>query len=107
VGKTYSRHFADFNPFDRVNPADRTQSWEAPGYTVFDLHAGYTLDLPTVRSRVKVFANVFNLFDKIYVQDALDNSSFSGFAPLTHAADDAEVFIGLPRTFTLGLQIIR
>jgi hypothetical protein len=40
------------------------------------------------------------------VQDALDNSSFNGF-DFDHDADDAEVFMGLPRTFTLGVQIIR
>jgi len=107
VGKTYSEHYSDFNPFDRVNPADRTQSWKAPGYTLVDLHATYDVNLPRVGRRVRLFANVFNLFDELYVQDALDNSSFSGFAPLTHTADDAEVFMGLPRTFTLGLQINR
>jgi hypothetical protein len=109
VGKTYSNYFADFNPFDRVNPADRTQSWEIPGYTLFDLHATYDVDLPAVGRRVRLFANVFNLFDETYIQDALDNSSFNAYAAdgKNHKADDAEVFIGLPRTFTLGLQISR
>ncbi|MGH7501216.1 MAG: TonB-dependent receptor [Longimicrobiales bacterium] len=107
VGKSYFSNYADFNPFDRTDPADRTQSWKVPNYSVFDLHAGYDLNMPAVGSRVRLFANVFNLFDTVYVQDALDNSSFNGFAPLDHEADDAEVFMGLPRTFTLGLQIIR
>ena len=105
VGKTYSNHYADFNPFDRDDPDDRAQSWKTPGYTVVDLHAGYNLQLPTM-GRVRLFANVLNLFDKLYIQDALDNSSFSGF-DADHDADDAEVFIGLPRSFVLGVQVSR
>jgi outer membrane receptor protein involved in Fe transport len=106
VGKSYFKNYSDFNPFGRTDPTDRTQSWQVPNYSVFDLHAGYDLNLPQVGSRVRLFANLFNVFDKVYVQDALDNSSFNGF-DFDHDADDAEVFMGLPRTFTLGVQIIR
>jgi hypothetical protein len=106
VGKSYFKNYSDFNPFSRTDPTDRAQSWKVPNYSVFDLHAGYDLNLPSVGSRVRLFANMFNVFDKLYVQDALDNSSFNNF-DLDHDADDAEVFMGLPRTFTLGLQIIR
>lgn len=116
VGKTFMRHYADFDPFSRTNPlfpsevdsggkaGDRgVQSWRAPDYTVFDLHAGYELPGARFGTRMKVFANVFNVLDEIYIQDALDNSRFNGF-DFDHDADDAEVYFGLPRTFTLGIQ---
>jgi iron complex outermembrane receptor protein len=106
VGRTYGNYYSDYNPFDRTDASDRTQAWQIPGYTLFDLHAGYDINLPQFGSQVKLFANVFNLFDELYVQDALDNSSFNGFDD-DHDADDAEVFMGLPRTFTLGIQITR
>jgi hypothetical protein len=38
------------------------------------------------------------------VQDAIDNSSFNGF-DLDHDADDAEVFLGIPRNINLGFQV--
>jgi iron complex outermembrane receptor protein len=107
VGKTFANHYAEFNPADRTDPDDRAQSWKVPGYTVFDLHAGWDLPLPTLPVKARLFANVFNLFDELYVQDALDNSSFNAYTGngRTHSADDAEVFIGLPRTFNLGISI--
>lgn len=107
VGKTFANHYAEFSPEDRTDPNDRAQSWKAPGYTVFDLNAGY--DLPLRRSPVKarLNVNVFNLFDKLYIQDALDNSSFNAFTGngRTHSADDAEVFLGMPRRINIGITL--
>jgi hypothetical protein len=119
VGKTFDRMFAEFDPFSRTNSNDRNQSWETPGYTVFDLHAAYRLNdvLPVWRGGdVRLFLNVFNLFDKTYIQDAVDNSGFNGFYNCTnpsractddlgHDAESAEVFLGLPRTFNFGFQV--
>ncbi len=104
VGKTFANHYSNFDPLGRTDPDDRVQSWKAPGYTVFDLHAGYDLPLQTLPVDLRIFANVFNLFDTLYIQDALDNSRFNGFDG-DHDADDAEVFLGLPRTFTLGFSV--
>ena len=107
-GKTFDRHFSEFSPFNRTSPTDRAQPWQAPGYTVFDLHGSYRLGdvLPVWRGGdLRVFANLFNALDEVYVQDAVDNSSFNGFAPLQHKADDAEVFLGLPRSFNVGFEI--
>jgi iron complex outermembrane receptor protein len=105
VGKTFLDHYSDYNPFGRTDPDDRVQPWKAPNYSVFDLHAGY--DVPRSLTRnlaVEVFANMFNVFDAVYILDALDNSSFNAF-DRDHDADDAEVFFGLPRRFTAGLSI--
>ncbi|MCK5738324.1 hypothetical protein KAH55_04050, partial [bacterium] len=53
---------------------------------------------------VKIFAHVLNLLDEVYVQDAVDNSSYNGFDK-NHTADDAEVYLGLPRTFNIGIEV--
>jgi outer membrane receptor protein involved in Fe transport len=58
---------------------------------------------------LQLFAHVFNLFDKIYIQDAVDNSSYNGYYgpndEYSHTAMSAEVFLGLPRTYNFGLRI--
>lgn len=107
VSKLFGKHWAEYDPFSRTDPDDTTQSWQAPGYSVFDLHGSYNVSnlLPGARGGdVRLFVNVFNLFDQMYVQDAVDNSSFNGFDG-DHDADDAEIFIGLPRSFNVGFSI--
>lgn len=106
VGKTFLDHYSDFNPFDRTDASETgIQPWQAPDYSLFDLHAGYNLPRSVTRNlQIELFANVFNVFDEVYISDALDNSSFNAFDD-DHDADDAEVFFGLPRRFTLGASI--
>ena len=108
VGRTYDRHYSEFNPVDWTRANDSAQSWRAPGYTVFDLNASYRLLnlIPAWRGGdVRLFAHVFNVLDAVYVQDAVDNSAFNGFPPLEHKADDAEVFLGIPRTINMGFEL--
>ena len=95
------------------------QSWNPPGYTVFDLHLSYQLaeemSAAVGGGSVKLFFNAYNILDEIYVQDATDNSRFNGYRNdaerergiLSHKADDAEVFLGVPRFFNFGFQISR
>lgn len=115
LGRTYARHFAAFDPLSRAlfdedgdgqvdSTPDRAQSWQAPGYSVFDLNFGYRIPLNTLPVSLDLTANVFNLFDATYILDATDNSSFNGFDG-DHDADDAEVYFGLPRRFNIGLRL--
>jgi iron complex outermembrane receptor protein len=105
VGKSFMNHYSDYSPFDRDDPNDRAQPWQAPDYSVFDLHAGYNVPSSATRGlEIQLFANVFNVFDQVYIQDSLDNSPFNGFDD-DHDADDAEVFFGLPRRLTLGASV--
>lgn len=121
VGKSFGKHYADFNPFNRTSADERgVQSWQAPGYTIFDLHASYRLSrvLPAWRGGdVRAFVNVFNLFDTMYVQDATDNSSFNGYyacedtgSPCAedrgHHAASAEIFVGAARTVNVGFEVV-
>lgn len=102
VGTSYFRHYSDFNPLDRDDQTDRSQPWQAPNYTVFNMHVNYTFD--NILEGTTFFLNMFNLLDETYIQDAVDNSSFNGFDG-DHDADDAEVFLGLPRRYNFGIRV--
>jgi len=107
-GRTYWNHYAGFNPVDRDDPDEAgIQAWKAPGFTVVDLHASYRLgDLIPVwqGGDVRLFMNVYNLLDELYISHATDNSQYNDFDG-DHDADDAEVFLGQPRMFNLGFEI--
>lgn len=117
VGKTFGKHYANYNLFDRETSLDEgVQPWSPPGYTVFEMHASYRLPSEVTGAfggDVRLFLHVFNLFDTVYVQDATDNSQYNGYADatedargaLSHKADDAEVFLGYPRSLNFGFQI--
>ena len=104
----YASHFSDWDPFSRTDPDDKGQSWEAPSYGLIDFHATYDLPLSLGGVRLQAFAHVFNVLDELYIQDAVDNSRFNAFRDdgKNHKADDAEVFIGMPRTVNAGLSFI-
>ena len=102
VGTSFYRHWSDFDPINRDDPNDRAQTWQAPNYTVFNLHLNYTLD--NILEGSSLFLNIFNILDETYIQDATDNSRFNGFDG-DHDADDAEVFLGLPRRYNFGVRI--
>ncbi|MFH1763335.1 MAG: TonB-dependent receptor plug domain-containing protein, partial [Gemmatimonadota bacterium] len=108
-GRTYWNYYAQYNPIDRTNRSEAgIQSWKTPGYTVVDLHASYRLTdlIPLWRGGdVRLFLNAYNLLDKVYISDAVDNSSYNAYGTKAHKADDAEVFLGQPRFFNLGFEV--
>ena len=108
-GRSYWNHYAEFNPVDRTDRDEAgIQSWKTPGYTVFDLHTSYRLGdiIPVWKGGdVRLFANVYNIFDELYVSDATDNSSYNSFDK-DHDADSAEIFLGMPRNLNLGFEIV-
>jgi hypothetical protein len=114
VGRYYANHYANWDPFSRTTEGDTEQSWKTPSYTVFDLHADYTLPLQSDVD-INIFVHVFNLFDEIYIQDALDNSAYNSYRLKDengdryivnpHSADAAEVFLGIPQIFNFGFKI--
>ena len=117
VGKSFGKHYANFDPFSRRHQVELSvQSWQPPGYSVFDFHASYRLSdemSAPFGGNVKLFIHGFNIFDVLYIQDATDNSRYNGYEDegeddrgrLSHQADDAEVFVGYPRSFNFGFQI--
>ena len=104
VYKYYGQYYADFNPFDRTDINDRKQSWKIPSYGLMDFHLMYDLPFSLSGVKLQLFAHLYNALDEIYVQDAVDNSKYNAWDK-DHDADDAEVFLGLPRFFNVGLSI--
>ncbi len=100
----YRDHYAAFDVFSRTDADDTTQSWKIPAYSKFNIHLDYQLPVNFKGIKVGVFAHLFNVLDAVFVQDAVDNSKYNGFDG-DHDADDAEVYLGLPRTFNAGINI--
>ena len=50
-------------------------------------------------------SHVFNATDAVFVQDAVDNSQYNSYGDKTHSAHNAEVFLGTPRYFNVGLSV--
>jgi len=113
VYKFYADNYADWDPFSRTDSTDRAQSWKAPDYSLVDLHISYDLPVHIGGMRLQAFAHVFNLLDAVYVQDAVDNSRYNAFGYwagrtvpyFPHTASAAEVFLGLPRQWNVGLKL--
>ena len=118
IGKYYANHYAAFDPFDRAaddpddpDTYDRGQPWKIPSYFFADLHASYQLPIEWQGIGVSIFAHALNVFDTVYISDAVDNSSYNAFRDddgnivNPHKADAAEVFLGLPMSFNLGIQL--
>ena len=105
----YDNNYSDWSPSSREYDgsdadADREQVWEAPSYSKVDVHASYAL--PEVAGfHPQVFAHVFNALDATYVQDAVDHSQYNSWGDKVHAAQNAEVFLGSPRYFNVGLSV--
>lgn len=107
----YDRFWANWDPSSReikpgVDP-DRVQNWEVPDYGKIDLHAKYDIPVNFGNVGFQAYLHVFNALDAIYIQDAVDNSQYNAFTAdgKAHKADDAEVYIGMPRRINFGLNI--
>jgi len=104
--KIYDDNYADWSPDSRevTGDEDRAQVWKAPGYNKLDLHLSYKL--PEIAGLdLTVHGHVFNALDNVYVQDATDNSKYNGYGDKLHLAHNAEVFLGTPRYYNLGLTV--
>ena len=102
----YDNHYADWSPDSREveGDADRAQVWKSPSYGKLDLHLSYKL--PEIAGLdMTLSGHIFNALDDVYVQDAVDNSKYNGYGDKVHAAHNAEVFLGTPRSFNLGLSV--
>ena len=72
-----------------------------------DLNASYNLPFEISGAKAQIVLNVRNLFDEVYIQDALDNSRYNAypFRVNDHSASAAEVYLGMPTSYNLGLKI--
>jgi len=104
--KFYDDNYADWSPDSRevTGDEDRAQVWSAPSYSKLDLHLSY--NLPEIAGLdLTLHGHVFNALDAVYVQDAVDNSKYNGYGDKLHLAHNAEVFLGTPRYYNLGLTV--
>jgi len=103
----YDNHYSDWSPDAREvddDGADRAQVWKTPSYGKLDLHLSYKL--PEVAGLdLTLTGHLFNALDNVYIQDAVDNSKYNGYGDKLHLAHNAEVFLGTPRHFNLGLTV--
>jgi iron complex outermembrane receptor protein len=107
----YDEFYSDWSPTSREygegDTPDRKSSWQIPHYSVVDLNASYDIPFEFRGAKPQLVVNVRNLFDTVYIQDATDNSRFNAypFRVNSHTANSAEVFMGMPTTFNLGLKV--
>ena len=104
----YAENYSDWSPDAREiedGEADRAQVWKAPAYSRLNFHLNYDLPVDLGGTDISLFAHVFNALDAVYVQDAVDHSQYNGYGDRTHSAHNAEVFLGVPRNFNLGLKV--
>jgi len=105
----YDNNYSDWSPDAREYDgsdadADREQVWMAPAYNKLDLHASYKL--PKIGGLdMTLTGHIFNALDEVFVQDAVDHSKYNSYGDKVHAAHNAEVFLGTPRYFNLGLTV--
>ena len=104
--RMYDDNYADWSPDSREidGDADEAQVWKAPSYSKLDLHFAYKL-LDIAGFGMTLTGHVFNALDDVYVQDAVDNSQYNGYGDKVHAAHNAEVFLGTPRYYNIGLSV--
>ena len=115
--KHYREFYAEWDPFSRTEleedaDGNRIQSWRTPNYSLLDFHAFYKLPLKG-KLGVQIFAHVFNILDELYISDAVDNSQYNGYIIKdsdgnvinNHKAERAEVFMGLPRRYNVGVKV--
>lgn len=107
----YDEFFADWSPTSREygegDTPDRKSSWQIPHYSVVDLNASYDIPFEFRGAKPQLVVNIRNLFDTVYIQDATDNSRYNAypFRVNSHTANSAEVYMGMPTTFNIGLKV--
>lgn len=90
----YDNFYADYEPNDRADATDIAQSWKTPSYGLVDaslVHNFKIGDFDTV-----LIARMNNVFNTEYITDATDGGN--------HMADEALVWFGFGRTFSLGAK---
>jgi len=106
----YAFHYSDWSPTSRSfsdgDIPDRKESWKTPPYGILNINARYKLPVEYNGITATVTLNVRNVLDEVYIQDATDNSRYNAvpFRVNNHSANAAEVFLGLPTSYNLGLS---
>jgi len=119
----YDNYYSEYDPFSRtdsievaLNNGKAPQVWQIPSFNLLEFHFSYLIPAQVLGMDVTIFAHVFNMANALYVQDAVDNSSFNAWTgdadpddPLmedgkNHKSNDAEIYPGLPTAFNFGFS---
>jgi iron complex outermembrane recepter protein len=109
--RLYDQFYADWDPTSREfsdgDTPDRYESFQIPFYGIMDLNASYDLPFEFKGAKAQVVLNVRNLLDEVYIQDATDNSRYNAnpYRVNNHKANAAEVYLGMPTSYNLGLRV--
>ncbi|WP_289053872.1 TonB-dependent receptor [Carboxylicivirga marina] len=91
----YGKNFADFNPVNRTDANDTSDSWQLPDATILDLNFRYGFKIGSLDA--SIYGNVNNLLNVDYIIDAEDGAD--------HTAESALVYYGFGTTWATGLKI--
>lgn len=87
--------YASFDPTSRDSSEENVDSWEVPAATTLDLNMTYNFDIGDFES--SVYANVYNVGDTKYIQDANDGPG--------NDAATAAVYYAAGATWNIGLKV--
>ena len=99
----FDRYYAYFNPENLRDLDEPVDSWQIPSYKIIDLHIGYKKKVNGML--VTWTFNFLNVFDELYISDAVNNNSYNPYISLGNDAMSASVFMGLGRRFTTSIKI--
>ncbi|MFA6979141.1 MAG: TonB-dependent receptor [Ignavibacteriaceae bacterium] len=93
----HGRFYSFFNPDQRTNINDRSQSYRLPDYYILDLHAGFDfLFTEMFFKKLNVGLHMFNALNNLdYIVDGQDGSD--------HSKNTALVFMGRSRWYNFSL----
>ena len=87
--------YASFDPIGRSDSDDTAQAWLVPSATTMDINMTYNFKIGDFNS--SIYANMYNVGDVEYVQDANDGPG--------HDAASAQVYYAWGRNWNIGLKI--
>ena len=109
--RRYELFWSDWSPESREYSdggfIDRMQPFKIPSYGILDLNASYDLPFEYNGAKATIVLNVRNLLDEVYIQDAVDNSRYNAYPSRVndHSATAAEVYLGMPTAYNIGLKV--
>ena len=95
----FARFFSSFQPTALTR--ENFKPWQVPSYSLVDVNAVFRFQFSGVQS--SIFANVNNLLDTDYISDA--NAQFDSKRNFISDVNNAQVYYGVGRTWTVGLKV--
>ena len=99
----FGQNYSNFNPTDLSVDKGTAgkQSWQIPSYGLLDMHAGYGFKWQKIRFDLRI--SVLNVFNKLYVSDALNNQ----FSTINNSFNStaAGVYVGMGTRYNTSLTI--